>query len=232
MEEERRVTTAELVYRIQARDPEAECELIVRYSRRVSLALRHLTGDRARADDLHQETFRLVLEKVRAGELRAPAALSAFIRQIARNQFIAEVRRRAKQPRTDGDGLVDLTPASTPSPLQCFLDKENVTVVGRLLSELEPARDREIIYRRFVAEHSKEEICADFGLSSLHFNRVLYRARVRLKELWKRHDKRQRLPSRRRMGARTSSASSERGTARLHPRGRRPSIRARALENR
>jgi RNA polymerase sigma-70 factor (ECF subfamily) len=35
-----------------------------------------------------------------------------------------------------------------------------------------------------VAEEDKARICADLGLSSLHFNRVLNRARDRYRELY------------------------------------------------
>ena len=52
---------------------------------------------RADADDLHQETFRVVLEKVRAGELREPEKLPGFIRQIAKNLCIADYRKTARR---------------------------------------------------------------------------------------------------------------------------------------
>ncbi len=47
----------------------------------------------------------------------------------------------------------------------------------------ETDRDRQILYRFYIAEEDKERICADLDLSSLHFNRVLFRARQRFKDL-------------------------------------------------
>ena len=188
-------TPAEIVRRIRAGEPAAEREMVERYSRGVRFVLLELTGDPARADDLHQEAFRLVLEKVRAGELRQPDKLPAFIRQLARNLFIAEYRQNLKRPIVGGDEVLAVSPDSAPGPLKRLLDKENAAIVRRLLAELEPPRDREILMRFFVAEHSKEAICADLRLSRLHFNRVLYRARQRLKVLLARHGKRQRLPA-------------------------------------
>ena len=44
-------------------------------------------------------------------------------------------------------------------------------------------RDREILLRFYIAEEDKDRIAADYGLSSLQFNRVLHRARQRYKEL-------------------------------------------------
>lgn len=168
--------------------------MVERYSRGVTFLLRELTGDAARADDLHQETFRLVLEKVRGGELREPDKLSAFIRQIARNLFIAEYRKDAREPTVGGDRAVAVSPARDPNPLKRLLDKESARIVRRLLEDLEPRRDREILLRYFVAEHTKAEICQDLSLSSLHFNRVLYRARQRLKDLLARHGEKRSLP--------------------------------------
>ncbi|MEM9592893.1 MAG: sigma-70 family RNA polymerase sigma factor [Acidobacteriota bacterium] len=179
-----------LVARIRAGEPRAEAEMVERYSRGVRFLLRHLTRDLTRADDLHQETFRLVIEKVRAGQLREPAALPGFIRQLARNLFIAEVRATAKRP---ADAL-DSMPAPEdhrPNPLAHTLARENAGIVRRLLASLEPERDRQILFRLFIAEHSREQICADLGLESLQFNRVLHRARQRLKKSLERYHRRQ-----------------------------------------
>jgi RNA polymerase sigma-70 factor (ECF subfamily) len=169
--------------------------MIERFSRGVRFLLLGLTHDPARADDLHQETFRLVVEKLRGGELRDPDRLPAFICQLARNLFIAEVRKKAKTPpmsAADDEALGP--PDPTANPLVRLLHKENATIVRQLLAELKPERDRELLFRFFIAEHEKEEICADFGLSSLHFNRVLHRARKRLKDLVVRYHKRTDLP--------------------------------------
>ena len=185
--------TADLVRRILDRQPEAEAELVERFSRGVRFLLLQLTRDAARADDLHQETFLLTVQKVRAGELREPDKLAGFIRQTARNLFIAEYRQNAKNPKIHADQAPE-PPDPAASPLSTLISRENADIVRQLLAELEPPRDREILFRFFIAEHSKEDICSDFALSSLHFNRVLHRARQRLKDLVTRYYKRQNLP--------------------------------------
>ena len=178
---------ADLVRRVQAGDPDAEQALVEHYSRGILFLLRRLTRDPALADDLHQETFRLVIEKVRADELREPEKLSAFVHQIARNLTIAEFRRRARHQTVDGSGGVSRLPNPEPGPLRHLLAKEHAALVRRLLDQLDTDRDREILFHFFVAEKPKETICATLGLSSLHFNRVLHRARQRLKDLVVRH---------------------------------------------
>src|SRR5687768_10008418 len=74
--ESTRLTAAELVQRHQA--------AVWRY-------LRFLGCDEARADDLLQETFLAVLEK--PFEQRCDVATAAYLRTVARNRFLAAVRK-------------------------------------------------------------------------------------------------------------------------------------------
>lgn len=57
-------------------------------------------------------------------------------------------------------------------------------MIRRVLNGLTTDRDREVLFRFYINEERKEQICADLGLSDLHFNRVLHRARQRYKELY------------------------------------------------
>ena len=48
---------------------------------------------------------------------------------------------------------------------------------------LPTVRDREIIKRFYLDEEDKAEICRSMGLSPLHFDRVMFRARQRVRVL-------------------------------------------------
>jgi RNA polymerase sigma-70 factor, ECF subfamily len=173
---------AGLVQRVRSGDRRAEAEMVERYSRGLAILLRSLAGERALADDLHQETFRLALEKIRAGQLREPGKLNAFLRQVARNLAIAEHRRGS---RREGPALAadELPAAPEESPLRRLLQNEAAGLVRRTLDGMRSPRDREVLYRFYIAEEDKERICADLGLSSAHFNLVLHRARERFRQL-------------------------------------------------
>ena len=54
----------------------------------------------------------------------------------------------------------------------------------RVLSEMPSDRDRQILFRFYIAEDEKDSICRDLDLTSLHFNRVLFRARERYRDLY------------------------------------------------
>jgi RNA polymerase sigma-70 factor (ECF subfamily) len=174
---------ADLVRRILAGERRAEDELVDRYSRGVSIIVRRITRDPALAEDICQETFRLVLEKVRRGDVREAEKLSGFICSLARNLAIDYFRQASR--RETAEDVESSRPLSDPAPdqLSVLLQREKAHAIRQVLQELKPARDREILFRFYIAEEDKEKICADLALSSLHFNRVLYRARERFREL-------------------------------------------------
>jgi len=59
-------------------------------------------------------------------------------------------------------------------------------LVKQLLQQVPLARDRELLVRFYLDEESKQELCQAFGLTELHFNRVIHRARDRFKDLLQR----------------------------------------------
>jgi RNA polymerase sigma-70 factor (ECF subfamily) len=188
---------APLVRRIQAGDPAAESELVARFSHGLHLMLRHLTRNPALADDLHQETLALVLAKIRRAEVREPEKLAAFVRSAARNLFIADRRKEARYRAFDEGEEEGLRPVPAladrdPAPLERVLAEEEARQVQRLLSELRFDRDRQLLVRFYLSADSKEEICADLEIEPPRFNKVLFHARERLRELWERAEKRQR----------------------------------------
>ena len=183
----------DLVCRIVQGDTAAEAKLVERYSRGLLYMLKRTTGNPAQAEDLHQETFRIVLERLRHRGLEEPEKLTAFIHRTARNLFIADHRKVARRQTQNDEDAISVLADPAPSQLGQVLDKEEAGLIRQLILELKPDRDRQLLLRFYLAEEDKEQICADLGLSSLHFNRVLFRARQRFKDLLERFDKRQRL---------------------------------------
>jgi RNA polymerase sigma-70 factor (ECF subfamily) len=179
-----------LVRRVEAGDTTAEAQLVARYSRGIHYLLRHLGASPELAEDLHQETFRIVLERLRRRGVAEPAGLVGFLRGTARNLVLGE-RRKAVRRRTEGLDPLELSATEDPAPsqLQSVLHAEQAAQVRRLIGELETDRDRQILLRFYVGEEDKGRICADLGLDNLHFNRVLFRARQRFKQLFERCEK-------------------------------------------
>ena len=174
---------AALVRRIVAGDRAAEAELVERYSRPVSYLLRRVTGDPTLSDDLHQETFRVVLEKARGGQIRQPERLAGFVRSTARNLAIGEFRKRRRRAEEGEPGLLESRPDSGPSPFERAVEAEDRLRVRRLLGELRSQRDRQVLFRFHLQQEDRAVICADLGLTRPQFNLVLFRARRRFREL-------------------------------------------------
>jgi RNA polymerase sigma-70 factor (ECF subfamily) len=182
---------ADLGRRIAAGDAAAEGQLVDRYRRGLLYLLRRLEAPPDLAEDLAQETFRIVLERLRQGVLSDPAGLAPFLRGTARNLLQADRRKTARRRTWADTGELAEAVAPAPSALQSVLLDEEAEIVRRLIGELPTDRDRQLLLRFYVGEEDKESICADLGLDSLHFNRILFRARQRFKELLERFEKRQ-----------------------------------------
>lgn len=128
-----------------------------------------------------------MIEKLRRGELREPAKLPGFLAQIARGLTIEhyrKIRRRKTEPDSDAIAEVADVSGGGSGPLSELLTREDAGLVRQVIRELGTERDRDILLRFYIAEEDKERISADFGLSSLQFNRVLHRARERYRELY------------------------------------------------
>jgi RNA polymerase sigma-70 factor (ECF subfamily) len=191
-------TAASLAGRIQGGAPDAEAELVRRYGPGVSAILRRATGETILAQDLYQDVFRLAIEKVRRGELKDPAKLPGFLAGLARNLAIdhfRSARRRRVEP------LPEVEPRDhSADPLERLLSNERAALVREVMAGLGSDRDRQLLFRFYVAEEDKERLCRDLALSPLHFNRVLFRARQRYKELYERRFPDGRSPERGRAG--------------------------------
>jgi RNA polymerase sigma-70 factor (ECF subfamily) len=178
------ITPAELVHRIRAGDQSAEEELAQRYSRGIAFVIHQLVAEREAAEDIYQETFRLVLEKVRAGAVREPERLSGFITSIARNlvteQFRRASRRRTREEPDEGHAFA----SPEPNPLDGLLREEQNSLARQVLASLPSDRDRTVLYRFYISDDEKDEICTALGITSLHFNQILCRARERYKNLF------------------------------------------------
>ena len=129
----------------------------------------------------------MALVKLRRGELKQPSRLSSFLISLARNLAINQFRIESRRRTEANSETVERHTFATPDALGELVASEKAALARRLLAELANPRDREILYRFYIAEDDKAAICDDLNLSSLHFNRVLYRARRRYRQLLDSH---------------------------------------------
>ncbi len=172
-----------LVEQITKGQAQAEQELVSRYWRGLYFILNRRTSNPALAQDLAQETFIVVINKARNGEINNPSALSAFIRQVGTNLLIAHFRKE-KRRATDSSADFEMEiPDDSPDFYRILQSEEINQTVRQLIEEMKVDRDREILRRHYIYEQEKSEICNLLELSPEHFDRVLHRARGRLKQI-------------------------------------------------
>jgi len=143
-------------------------------------------GDRARAEDVVQETFLTALEKI--GSFQGESSLATWLCGIARNKLRAEFRSggRARRGRSLEEALEAADPeidrilaevAREPLPEALLERRETRELVGATLSSLPPDYRRSLL-EKYVENLPVAEIAARAGKSEKAAESTLTRARV------------------------------------------------------
>ncbi len=160
-----------------------ESLLVEKYWRSLLFIIKQRTNDFDLAHDIAQETLILVIKKARNREIREPKALSSFIRNTGINLFIAHARKENRR-KTDSSDSIDVSIVDHKTNLHNNVNIEKAAeLVLQMIGELPNQRDRELLVQYFVDGKDKDGLCAEFSISTAHFDRVLFRARQRLKQL-------------------------------------------------
>jgi len=175
--------SAELVKRIGLGDRRAEEELVRRYQRGLVYLLQRRTRDPQLALDLAQDTFRIAIEKLRQSPIEQVERVGAYLRGTALNLATADVRKHARRGTTADSEAVDAAADDAAGPFDHVSGEQVKRLVRKLLDELPMQRDREILIKTYLEDQDKSAICEALGVDSAHYNRVLFRAKERFREL-------------------------------------------------
>jgi RNA polymerase sigma-70 factor (ECF subfamily) len=161
-------TDAELVAFARRGEGDGVARLVERYSARLYRYLLHLTSNPAAAEELLQDTWLRVVERLDGYDARQPFLTWLFA--IARHRAIDLMRARARETRAlgqpaaaaendEGERLepLDTVAAAGPSPLDELAARELEERVARLFARL-PRHYREALTLRFHHDFSLEEI--------------------------------------------------------------------------
>ena len=173
----------QLLKRIFNGDHSAEQELAERYWKGLFYIVRQRCKDAQLAADITQDAILVVISKARAGKINEPKALTAFVRSTGLNLVSGHFRKEQRRA-TDAVGETQFEVMDDRMDVSRVVEsKQAVELVTRLIGEMPVERDKDILKSYFVEEQSKQDICKRLDLSLAHFDRVLYRARNRLKKL-------------------------------------------------
>jgi len=138
------------------------------------------------AEDLTQETLHIVVERLRARTIDDPRKVFAFAAATARNLALNAARKTLRHQTVVDSELVDELAQNLEMEQsdQSESDDQNLAqAVMALLEELPTERDRRLLVRFYLDGADKQVLCHELGLSPKHFDRVLMRARSRLRTI-------------------------------------------------
>jgi RNA polymerase sigma-70 factor, ECF subfamily len=143
--------------------------------------LSRVTGNADLASDLLQDAVVTALQKLHAGQLSGREALDGFVYRTALNH-LRNYRRKMRSRMEDAEGLEILEDPHVRCQTDSLASAEWARVARDVLRGV-AVRDRELLVRFYLNDEPKETLCQEYGLTDLHFNRVIFRARERFREL-------------------------------------------------
>ena len=137
------------------------------------------------AADILQDAAVTTLEKLRSGEIAHPENVGGYLYRVALNH-LRNHRRKDRSSESSADALEELRDAEDDPEWERVGRPQWARAARRTLEEMPVARDREVLVRFYLDDEDKEKICRALRLSEEHFNRVIFRARNRFRELLER----------------------------------------------
>jgi RNA polymerase sigma factor (sigma-70 family) len=174
----------ELVDRIRTGQTDGMEDLYQLFSKGIRFYLCRQLGPQELEDKIH-DTFVVVVQAIRKGELREPQRLMGFVRTIVRRQVAAHIDKvvHNRRDQMDLDSTMRVAdPRGNPEQTAMFLQRNRL--IHKVLGELSP-RDREILTRFYLMEQGQDQICSEMALSETQFRLLKSRAKARFGELGK-----------------------------------------------
>ena len=176
----------EYVRRLAEGDPSVEQHFTAYFGELIFLKLRGRVRSAQLAEDMKQETFLRVLQRIRSqGGIDHPERLGGFVNSVCHNVMLEFFRSDSRHPQLPEtcpdppDHSVDLEGA--------LVDEERKRLVRSVLSELS-GKDRTILRMVFLDEVDKGEVCASMRVNRGYLRVLLHRARKRLKAVLVKHE--------------------------------------------
>lgn len=139
-------------------------------------------GDRQLARDVLHDAIVTALSKLEAGAQLPAEVLAGYVFRTAMNH-LRNQRRHERLQRGDSDAIDALAADSGMGPAEQSRQAGLRDLVRRVLRDLASNRDRELLVRFYLDDEDKVQLCEAHGLTGPQFDRVICRARDRLRAL-------------------------------------------------
>ena len=169
--------------RLLGGDVEAISALMERYQHRLYRYLLRLVRDPGTAEDLFQQTWLRVMERIRS--YNPQLSFDRWLFALAHNLAIDYLRRyrpeSLDEPLPSGDARVEIIAGSSPGALEQLLAKERAGWLASAVGEL-PVVFREVLTLRFEEELQLDEIAEVLNLPLGTVKTRLHRALKHLRQ--------------------------------------------------
>jgi len=170
------------VERLHAGDFRTQEHFVAYFSELIQLKLRSRLNSPQAIEDVRQETFARVFAALRAGKIRQPDRLGAFVNSMCNNVLLEHYRANSRDDSLDEDEERDF-PATNVDVLGAIANKQLAEKIREILEAM-PERDRRLIREIFLEERDKDQVCNDFGVDRDYLRVLLHRAKQSFKSLY------------------------------------------------
>ena len=154
------------------------------FSRGIRYYLCRQLGPQELEDKVH-DTFLIVVNAIRRGDLREPERLMGFVRTVVRRQVAAYIEQAVHNRREQADLETGVTVADRKeNPEQEAMIRQKAALMESALSALSE-RDREILVRFYLKEQPQDQICREMDLTETQFRLLKSRAKAKFGEIGK-----------------------------------------------
>ncbi len=179
-----KLSDKDLINLYRAGEKEALSTLICRHKEKIFTSIVLLVKDQYLAEDIFQETFIKIIDKLRSGHYTEKGKFLPWAIRIAHNMCVDHFRRKKRMPiiRTnEEEDIFNVLPFSDPGAEQNMIRHQSHLQVRQMLDLLSPEQ-REVIILRHFGGLSFKEIAAQTDVS---INTALGRMRYGLINLRK-----------------------------------------------
>ena len=171
-----------LVEQIKAGDNAGMEQLYKLFSRGIRYYLCRQLGPQELEDKVH-DTFLIVVNAIKRGDLREPERLMGFVRTVVRRQVAAYIETAVHTRREQTDLESGITVADRKrNPEQEAMLKQKSELMKSALGALSE-RDRDILVRFYLHEQPQEQICREMSLTETQFRLLKSRAKAKFGEI-------------------------------------------------
>jgi RNA polymerase sigma-70 factor, ECF subfamily len=173
-----------LVQEIKEGRDEGMEQLYKLFSRGIRYYLCRQLGPQELEDKVH-DTFLIVVNAIKRGDLREPERLMGFVRTVVRRQVAAYIEHAVHTRREQADLESGITVADRgEDPEQKAIIKQKAELMKSALDALSK-RDRDILIRFYLKEQPQEQICREMSLTETQFRLLKSRAKAKFGEIGK-----------------------------------------------